>query len=131
MTFETPKVNTGTVLVLDDEALIAMDLAATVEDCGLNVLGPAFSMQQAFELIEGSTPELALLDINIGKEQVWPLARELRDRGVGLVFISGDLSPANLQAEFHDAPRLHKPALPQQVCEALDSYEVKTPTAAE
>lgn len=114
-----PEMETGTVLVLDDEALIALDLAASVEESGRTVIGPAHNLDQAFELIEDVTPEAALLDINIGRKQVWPLARALRARGTRLVFISGDLSEGNLQAEFRDAPQIHKPAMPDHIQNAL------------
>ncbi|MBP0485186.1 hypothetical protein [Sagittula salina] len=119
----------GLVLVVDDEALIALDLAATVEDTGRRVLGPAFSLDQAERLLTDTTPELALLDINVGAHQVWPLARKLRARGTKVVFISGDLSLANLCEDFLEEPRLHKPVMPEQVMQALDTLSAVQPVS--
>ncbi len=109
------------VLVVDDEALIALDLSATVEQSGRKVLGPAFSLDQARSLIARQTPELAILDINVGNEVVWPLARELSGRGCAVIFISGDGRQRMEVPEFAGVPCLEKPTTPRDVIEALDS----------
>ena len=108
------------VLVVDDEALIALDLTATVEQTGRRVLGPAFSLDHARGLIAKQTPDLALLDINVGTEVVWPLARELKDRGCGVILISGDGRQRMEEVEFAGLPCLEKPTTPRDVIAALD-----------
>jgi DNA-binding response OmpR family regulator len=97
------------ILVLEDEALIALDLAATLEDAGWEVIGPAGSVAAARRLIEAAgDPDLACLDLNIGSETSHALARELRARGVPLVFLSGRDSRA-LPDDLRDMPLLGKP----------------------
>lgn len=130
---EYPQIREGLVLVLDDEALIALDIADSVADSGRDVLGPAFTLDEARSLLADKTPQLAVLDINIGQDVVWPLARELRDRGTKLLFVSGDLSPGNRCDDFRDASALPKPAMPEEIAAALETLEqsaTSEPTSA-
>ena len=55
------------VLVVEDEALIAMDLQALLEEAGYQVLGPANSSAAALALIDNEEPDVALLDVNLGR----------------------------------------------------------------
>ena len=111
---------TDIVLVVDDETLIAIDLAATVESTGRIVLGPAFTLTMARRLLETDTPNIALLDINVGSEAVWPLALELLELNCVVIFISGDPRQRMALPDFADATCIEKPALPQDICRVLD-----------
>jgi two-component system, response regulator PdtaR len=53
------------ILVVEDEALVAMALADCLEDAGHEVVGPAATVDEAMALCEARTPELALLDIDL------------------------------------------------------------------
>lgn len=97
------------VLVVDDEVLIALDVALTLEDEGYRVLGPALSLEAAMKLVELEQPDAAVLDINIGSHTVWPLAQQLSDSGIPMVFASANLSHRELREEYSDQPRLSKP----------------------
>ncbi|MGB7656373.1 MAG: response regulator [Novosphingobium sp.] len=97
------------VLVVDDEVLIALDVAMTLEDAGYRVLGPALTLEAAMDLIEREKPDAAVLDINIGSRTVWPLAKRLSECRVPMVFASANLGHRELQEEFSDQPRLSKP----------------------
>ncbi len=54
------------VLIVEDEPLIAEDIKAALEQVGYAVTGIAFNKEQAFALLQNKTPDLALLDINLG-----------------------------------------------------------------
>lgn len=97
------------VLVVDDEALVAFDIADQCEAAGYEVIGPALTLNQGLELVAQHTPSLALLDINIRNELVWPLARVLRERSVPTVFISANCRHAEIDHEFTSAACLDKP----------------------
>lgn len=97
------------VLVVDDEVLIALDVALTLEDAGYRVLGPALTLDEAMSLIEQEKPDAAVLDINIGSRTVWPLAKRLSQARIPMVFASANLGHRELQEEFSDQPRLSKP----------------------
>ncbi len=53
------------ILIVEDEALIAVVLADSLEGAGHEVMGPASTMAEALALCEALRPELALLDINL------------------------------------------------------------------
>ena len=55
------------ILIVEDDAVIAMVLADSLEDAGHEVVGPAATMAEALALCEGAAPppELAVLDINL------------------------------------------------------------------
>jgi DNA-binding response OmpR family regulator len=96
------------ILVLEDEALIALDLAMTLGDAGWEVIGPAGSLAAARRLIEDGAPNLACLDLNIGTETSHDLARDLLARGVPVVFVSGRDARA-LPEDLRGVPVLGKP----------------------
>ena len=76
------------MLVVEDEFLIAMDLELLLQEHGCRVLGPAATVAEALRLLQGETPDVALLDINLQGELVTPVAEELRARGVLFVLAS-------------------------------------------
>jgi DNA-binding response OmpR family regulator len=96
------------ILVLEDEALIALDLATTLEDAGWEVIGPAGSLAAARRLLDEGDPDLACLDLNIGSETSHDLARALLARGVPVVFVSGRDARA-LPEDLRAVPVLGKP----------------------
>ena len=73
------------VLVVEDEALVAWDLESTLTAAGLKVLGPVASVQAALDLLRNNRPDAAILDVNLQGELVTPVARELRNMKVPFV----------------------------------------------
>lgn len=108
------------VLVVDDEALIALDIADTVESSGCRVLGPAFSLSEAGALIDTQTPEVALLDIDVAGMLVWPLARRLKQMGCRPVFVSANHTHEELRSEFADCLSVDKPASGADILQVLN-----------
>ena len=96
------------ILVLEDEPLIALDLASTLEDAGWAVIGPAGTLAAARRLLDAGDPDLACLDLNIGTETSHDLARDLLARGVPVVFVSGRDARA-LPEDLRNVPVLGKP----------------------
>ena len=78
------------ILVVEDEALIAMDLARRLEALGHEVIGTADNRDDAVSLADGCTPELVLMDINIiGPADGIETAKELRSRwDIPVVFLT-------------------------------------------
>lgn len=73
-------------------ALIAAEFLG-VEDSlaalGHTIVGPASRVANALRMVETDTCDLALLDINVAGEESYPLAKELKARGIPFVFLSG------------------------------------------
>ena len=64
-----------TVLIVEDEFLIAMDLKQVLEQHGWRVIGPVATVRGALRLLEDELPSVAVLDVNLGNEFVTPLQR--------------------------------------------------------
>ena len=108
-----------TILLVEDEALIAMDLEMTLEDAGAEVVGPVTSLEDAVAQAGTGAFDAAILDIDLRGEDVFPAAEALQGRGVPFVFHSGHGARAELLARFPDAGLIEKPASPEAVVAAL------------
>lgn len=99
------------VLVVEDDALLALDIARQLTDAGWKVVGPATSVSKALSLVGDVGCDVAVLDVNLGKETAEPVAHELRARGTPFIVLSGYSSEQH-PAGFHGAHFLSKPAAP-------------------
>lgn len=97
------------LLIVEDEYMIAADLARALEDRGADVIGPAGSIEDALKLLDAELQiDGAVLDINLRGEQAYPIADALRARGVHFVFATG-YDPWAIPDAYVDVPRLEKP----------------------
>jgi CheY-like chemotaxis protein len=119
----------ASVLVVEDEALIAMDLQALLEDAGYRVLGPANSTAAAMALLAGCNPDVALLDVNLGRSDVFGVANELASRKTKVIFLTGHTAQKLPPAHRH-RPLVAKPYLPHVLLQAVLSV-LSQPEAAE
>jgi CheY-like chemotaxis protein len=111
------------ILVVEDNALIAMDVEFLVEECGCAVVGPAGTVGEALEAIRHAPPDGAVLDINLGDERVWPVADCLAARAVPFVFASG-YGRSEVLERFSGRRLLTKPLTLEILREALDQIGV-------
>jgi CheY-like chemotaxis protein len=108
------------VLVVEDEFLLAMDLALLLERHGWRVLGPAATVAQALHLLDGgSPPAVALLDVNLRGELVTPVAAALRARGVPFVLASAYDRLDLVAPALAGAPNVGKPTDEARLLAAL------------
>ena len=70
------------VLVVEDESLIAMLVEDGLETLGYEVVGPVGTVDAALRIVEQTPFDLALLDINLGGKQSFPIAEALEARGI-------------------------------------------------
>lgn len=81
------------VLVVEDEAVLAMELTALLRAAGAEVVGPALSLHQGMALAGRETFDCALLDVNLGGHNVSPLAELIRTKGSPYVLVTGYEAP--------------------------------------
>ncbi len=106
------------VLVVEDEPLIAADMALMLADAGFSVLGPARFVGQALSLIEARGCDVAVLDANLGRETSEPVAQTLIEAGTPFVVVSG-YSREQLPEVLRNAALLGKPMPPGVLQDAV------------
>ena len=108
------------VLVVEDEALVAMLLETILEDMGCMAVGPAATVDEGLRMAADEAVDAALLDVNVAGRQVFPVAQALKDRGVPFVFSTG-YGEGGLPDEWRGQPTLQKPFTEAAVRDALMS----------
>jgi CheY-like chemotaxis protein len=108
------------VLIVEDEALVAMLLEDMLADHGCSVAGSASRLSQALAL--ATDPHLAfdaaILDVNLGGEPIFPVAEALAARGAPFIFATG-YGAGGLPAAWRNRPTLQKPFNHADVGKAL------------
>ena len=102
------------VMVVEDEPLIALQIAHSLGELGCEIVGPAASVGEALELITASNFDVALLDIDLNGARSFPIADLLQEQGRRFVFLSG-FGAAELPLRFQSAPLLSKPLCPGEM----------------
>jgi CheY-like chemotaxis protein len=97
------------ILVVEDEYLIAADLAEALEELGAEVVGPVANLKAALVEVERAGDlDGATLDVTLGQEKSFDVAAILRRRGVPFVFLTG-YGDHGLPDRYRDVPRCEKP----------------------
>jgi len=96
------------VLLVEDEALVAMLVEDFLTEMGFEVVGPAMRLEPALQIAEAAEIDFAVLDINLAGKHSFPIAQVLRQRGIPFLFASG-YGVAGLAEGFETAPVLQKP----------------------
>jgi CheY-like chemotaxis protein len=95
------------VLVVEDSWHVANALKSLLEELGIDVAGPAASLQDAERLLGAKEPQVAIVDINLKGEMAYGLIDTLHGRGIRIVVISGYAVPQVAQSKV--AAVLQKP----------------------
>ncbi len=113
-----------TILLLEDEPLILMDLEFATQDFGCSALLAA-SAAQALALLEDHKHALtvAVLDVSLGAGATcFPVAKELDRLGIPFILHSGDLDRHDERVRELDAELIAKPAPAEEVIAAAIAY---------
>ena len=113
------------ILIVEDEYFVADDLAQQLEAAGAEIMGPAPTLERAVELLEAEQPDAAVLDINLRGERVYPLADDLKRRGVPFVFATG-YDARVIPDAYAAVPRCEKPVSREAVVNALQKLTTAT-----
>ncbi len=105
------------LLVVEDEAMVAMLVEDMLAELGHSVVGPAMRLDQALPLAREAEFDFAILDVNLGGQLSFPVAEVLRARGIPFIFATGYDAQAILPA-YADVPRAEKPVAIREPTEA-------------
>ncbi|WP_404384549.1 HWE histidine kinase domain-containing protein [Caenispirillum salinarum] len=107
------------VLMVEDQHIVAEEMAEALCAAGCSVAGPAPTLDRALRAAEVEDLDAAVLDINLSGDLVWPVARMLRDRGIPFVFATGYSETIQIPPELADVPRIEKPVRPHHLVSAV------------
>jgi len=94
----------ASILVVEDEWVVARDMQRCLEDSGYRVLGTASSLAEALRFVETERPDLVLIDIVLGPEDGIALAHALRQRGLAFVYVTAHTDPETLARAKETGP---------------------------
>jgi len=86
------RLNARSILVVEDEALIALDVAPCVEDVGCSVIRPVMTVADAMLRIEATSPD-AVLDVSLHAKKSLGIMDALEDERVPFVILTGYCNP--------------------------------------
>jgi CheY-like chemotaxis protein len=96
------------VLLVEDEAMIAMLIEDMLAELGCDVVATASQLDEAVSLARSGSFDLAFLDLNLRGVPSYPVAKALRERGIPFAFVTG-YGTAGTDPAHADAPLLQKP----------------------
>ena len=105
-----------TVLIVEDNWLVAASLVYTCLDASAKVVGPASSVAQALRYLASEHVDVAILDFRLEGGDASPIARDLRERALPFMFYTGSPEAASAHPGVHV---LLKPCSNAQIVEAL------------
>ena len=109
------------ILLVEDEALVAMMMEDVLEDLGFEVAASFGDVQPTLDwLAKCDGLDGAVLDINLGTEMVFPVAEALKARGTPFTFLTGYTAPP--RASEFETPVLTKPVVVDELGRVLDKF---------
>jgi CheY-like chemotaxis protein len=105
------------ILVVEDEPILALELNFTLRDAGATVFA-ATDGETAIQAIEMLGTSAAVLDINLGQKDCSAVCERLSDIGIPFVFFTGEARP-DIMLRWPNAPMLTKLASKQRIIGVL------------
>ncbi|HSN73328.1 MAG TPA: HWE histidine kinase domain-containing protein, partial [Steroidobacteraceae bacterium] len=117
---ERPPTGAIRVLLAEDEAIVALDVATMIEDLGYDLVRVCYTLDEALAAVAEEDLEVAVLDANLGGRSSMPVAELLHGRGVPVIFATGYQEMPDLPDALQGAPRLTKPVSRAMLAAALE-----------
>jgi PAS domain S-box-containing protein len=109
------------VLIVEDEALVALQLQNDLESAGHHIVGPARSLKHGLMLATQEQVDAALLDVRLGRETSAAIADQLLTRSIPFAFATGYSDYALLPEHLREVPKLSKPYMIKELHRVVDS----------
>jgi DNA-binding response OmpR family regulator len=108
------------ILVVEDEPVLALDIEAALIDAGAEVVGPAITVDAARELAGRDGLSAAVLDVRLGPDHVYSVADLLHIRGIPFIFHTAH-ADEELNKKWPAALLVQKPSSTSVIVRALAS----------
>ena len=115
-----------TVLIVEDNPALAESMSFALSTFGWKVAGPVNSVDEALAAVRDVIFDVAVLDVDLGRETSMPVADALRDARIPFVFLTGYEDDAGIPPEFKDATCFTKPMVPEALVETLKKLVEKS-----
>jgi DNA-binding response OmpR family regulator len=96
------------VLIVEDWLPLAVEAKDRLELAGAQVVGPIARLSQALEVARTADIDVALLDIDLNGERVFPVAYALQERGIPFILTTG-FGSSGIPSDLNEAVLLEKP----------------------
>jgi two-component SAPR family response regulator len=113
-----PRLKGLRVIVVEDETLVAILLEDMLSELGCTVVGTAHRVPKALDLVSQTTPDAAVLDVNIAGDEVYPVAEALAARNIPFVFATG-YGARGLSGTWRERPIVQKPFQVEHLSQGL------------
>jgi CheY-like chemotaxis protein len=107
------------ILVVEDEMIVMMNLESVLENLGCSAIYPVASVNKALALLDEQIFDLAILDVNLGEENSYPIADILNARGIPFAFSTGYFDHGT-RTDMDSHLVLRKPYLASDVALVVD-----------
>lgn len=113
------------LLIVEDEALIAMMIQDVIRDAGAEVVGPAANVDMAMSALREQAVDGAILDVNLSGQRIDPVANALRARKIPFLFLTG-YGKSGIGERFPSATVITKPFNDADLLKTVDRVIVKS-----
>ena len=103
------------VLIVEDDALILMELEAVLQDAGVVVARSCRSIDEALDAAVQGGFDVAILDFGLRDQTAAPVARALASAGIPFFFYTGQVDGDPRLDEWRGRTMVPKPAPPAQI----------------
>lgn len=115
-----PRLDGCRVLIVEDQYALADELRTHLRSAGVNVVGPVARLEEGLRLVEEEAPiDAAVLDVNLGDADVYPLAERLALRNIPIIFATG-YDPSWVAPQFARYEVCVKPVALSAIVSALN-----------
>ncbi|MFN3172725.1 MAG: response regulator [Hyphomicrobiales bacterium] len=115
-----------TALLVEDSAMIAMDIEDILHEHGIDNVRLATTLEEADHHLT-DTIDVAVLDFSLGEETTELLAIRMKDLGIPFIFVSGFAEKVGLDETLKGVPIVTKPFQPEDLMAAVNAALFRSP----
>ena len=115
------------VLLVEDEMMVSLLLEDMLGELDREVVGPVARLDKTLEMAQRQALDVALLDVNLHGQEIYPVAEALAAREIPFFFSTG-YGGGTLRAPYRDHPTLQKPFRQDDLRELLQRFAPRSRT---